>query len=101
MIGCLSLLLTLPLAMWEAWVVGTLWGWFVTPAFGIGVPAFWHIVGMLVLIGVVKTKSTDIRREDVDADDADLFSMFRQVIVGVLMPLTGLAWGALIHWIAI
>lgn len=44
------LVLVLPLMFWNAWGLSVLWGWFVTPLFGLPVPLLWQIVGLLLFV---------------------------------------------------
>lgn len=48
--GCLlGLLLLVPMALFSGWVASFLWRWFVTPTFGIPVPNFATIAGLMAL----------------------------------------------------
>ncbi len=58
----------LALLMWRAWAVAILWGWFVTPQFGVAVPAFWMIFGLLLFVSLVKASSSSNKTGN-DAQD--------------------------------
>ena len=54
-----AILLSIPLALWAAFCVTPVWGWFITPVFGVPTPSLWMLAGVLLVarIPVVGLKS--------------------------------------------
>ncbi len=94
--GLAIVLLTVPL--WGV-VIQDLWGWFITPAFGITPPSIWICVGLQASAGVFLTStlqglSTIKEKLGCKTDMAEL------LVQSVLSPLFAWGIGGIIHLIA-
>jgi hypothetical protein len=91
--GMLAVLLAVNAAI-QTFVVTKLWVWFLVPAFGVPVPHWSIVYGLMLLIGYVTYQSQlDIKKEFKE-DNAALNSF----VVGlVARPLLALAIGAIVH----
>lgn len=45
-----ALVLVLPVFAWQAFVLASMWGWFVTSTFGVPVPNLWAMAGLMLLL---------------------------------------------------
>lgn len=68
------LLLSVPAIFYRVWVVSKGWGWFITPTFGLAVPGYAVIFGLLVLLcyatpgAFADNMATTKMAEDADMD---------------------------------
>lgn len=72
------ILLSLPFAWWNAIWGQFLWGWFVTPLFGIAVPSIWLLAGFFLTVGYFVKERTH-RKEDTK-------NYWYSLLLGVLQP---------------
>lgn len=90
-----ALALVMPISilagLWVAFVATVLWGWFVTPQFGLAVPGIWVMFGLLVLLRLPTMKPSDDDKPGVDWD-----KVLRATIFSVIAPAMALLSG----WIA-
>lgn len=54
-----AMVLTVPNAAWRAWLFSYLWTWFVTPVFGVAVPALWTLAGLLLIVSYFRSSSAE------------------------------------------
>jgi hypothetical protein len=88
-----AVLIALPAAIWQAFVAHILWGWFVTPAFGIEAPAIVHLAGVMLLISMPIAR---YRRDD----GADAKWLLGAIIFSIVMPSSSLLLGWVLHLFA-
>lgn len=86
-IAVIAILLIIPLMFWNAWGLSWLWVWYVTPLFGIPVPALWQLVGLYMTV----TYLTHKREPDRDGDGSQLGA---KIMIGVFNPpiTVGMGW---------
>lgn len=87
------LVLVLPAAVWRACVAIVLWGWFVTPSFGVSAPPLWHMAGLFLLVGLALAGI----KTDYDPEQAVEERVFTAVFKAIFIPLIFLAFGWLFH----
>lgn len=87
-----SLAIGIPLALYKAWVISPLWGWFVTPVTGIATPSVSLFAGLIYLIYVVRFDANIVRKFDNDP----LQQFVHGIVNGLLLPWAALLCGWLI-----
>lgn len=88
----LGLVLWLPATAWLAYAASLLWGWFITPTFGIPVPGLWMIAGLLLVM-----RLPDITRPS-DTDTRDLREKVNDSIAtAAIAPLFLIGFGWICH----
>lgn len=50
--------------LWEAYVLTILWGWFVTPTFGLAVPSLLMMAGLALVVGQLTTQYVPSKKDD-------------------------------------
>jgi hypothetical protein len=88
-----SLVLSVPLAFWRAFVFIKLWAWFAIPIFGLPALGLAAAMGLSILIGflVVSAPMNDKKHEYGEI-------IAHQVVTGTLLPLFALLFGWVIHF---
>lgn len=92
----LALAIDVPLTLWKAVVVQTLWVWFVTPSFGLAAPSLWMVFGLILMVGLLKRKPETTKAEGWEA----LAGFGAEIAYGVITPLIALFLGAFALWMA-
>ena len=70
LIGMLSLALIVPAALWQAFVLVMLWGWFVQPTFGMPAPGYAAAIGLTLIVRYLTHQAPPLK-EQVAAIDGD------------------------------
>ncbi len=92
----LWLILIIPAAMWNAYVVQILWGWFVYPTYAIALPQnLLLLAGLLMTIKHI-TWSPMIKKPNADTD----YPLGASLVFTFLHPLILLFFGWIIHYLA-
>lgn len=88
---CLSLVISIPITIWQGFVLTKLWAWFIVPVFGL--PAL-GLVPAIGLAAVITYLTTSVPHDIKDKGYSDLVG--HQVSVGLILPafalLTGWFW---------
>jgi|WetSurSiteA1Bulk_404760.scaffolds.fasta_scaffold00214_26 hypothetical protein len=82
----ISLILIPIIAVYQAWVLTILWGWFIVSTFHLPELSIPAAIGLTLIIGMFKTYKTS--KEKVELSDA---------IAALLVPLIILFFGWLVH----
>ena len=84
------MLVAIPLAIWKAYCISILWGWFITPVFGMPSPSMVAILGLLIFIPLAYP---------VFPNESDDFAERLGKLIGQsgIVPLIGLGVGWLYH----
>lgn len=95
-----SALLLVPMFVWNAFlrgfVLSCLWGWFVTPVFGLAVPPLLACIGLSLMAGyLVSVRLPD--RDKTAAEKEVAYSEWRQALTASVAHLLTLGIGWLIH----
>lgn len=83
----------------RGYVISTLWGWFMVPAFGLNPIGIATGIGLQLLGSVIAPTpmaSAATAWPDWDEDKQNIAGS----LVGPIVSLTGLAMGAIVHWIS-
>lgn len=86
-------IITIPFALWDCYVLGRLWAWFVVPLFGLVQPSLWQFYGLFLVIAVFKR--TAAKKEEPKVDWSST------MITYVLGPAMLLLAGYLVHHYAL
>lgn len=68
MIHALVFAVSISVTVLRAFVINILFGWFVTPAFGLEVPSLAATIGVLFLISLITTKRADLEDMDIKVE---------------------------------
>lgn len=94
MILIMWLIVGIPATLWRAYVLKTLWWWYLTPA---GVPSISMktAIGLMLVIGLITFKASrkDIKEEEKSYTKEDYI---RSVVLSALLPLAILFFGWLV-----
>lgn len=82
-----SVLIALPFGLWNAYVLSSLWAWFVVPL-GLPVLGVWHTFGLIMMLNALKV-SSDKKQENSKLSDA-VARLFANSIV--LLVVLGIAF---------
>ncbi len=86
------LAIAIPASLWVAYAATVLWGWFVTPTFGIAVPGVWTMFGLFILARLPFSKANAESESGVDWD-----KVWRECVHVAVGPAIALLLG----WIAL
>lgn len=93
LLGCVALFLSLPLQIaLRGFVLNVLWGWFITPIFGMSSPGVVACVGLSVTAAAFRGVNTD-ETEEGDAGEKCL----RLIFWPLFSTLLSLALGWIVH----
>ena len=82
------LVVVLPLALYQAWVLTILWGWFVIPVFNVAPLQFGYAYGLLLILYLLNPPVPKKRKNE--------FSLGEAYGVGIVGPTCSLAVGWLV-----
>lgn len=88
MLSVLGLLILTPLIYWQAYVATVLWGWFITPVYGVQSPSIYTIGGVLFLWSLIRDTPPRAKSDDKWGDF--LWAVSSAIVVPAL--LLGIAW---------
>lgn len=94
LISFFFLLMSVPLALWRAFVVQKLWVWFATPAFGITAPSIILIWGLFWLVAMF-----DLPKPDNDLDNQSDEKYFKKLIYGFFYTFVITTFGLFAGWL--
>lgn len=99
--GCFLVAVSAPLiGILRGWVASVLWGWFVTPVFGLRPPHLALILGLSTLVSMF-VAPPKFPEEDEDAKRKSLlWRLVRFTAIAFGAPLISLLMGAIFHWFA-
>lgn len=93
----IGLLLVLPLAAWRAYVTTVLWGWFITPTFGVQSPSIWVLAGFATLVMLYQKWNV---KPYIDPDKSMAEQVWLSIIGDALLPAMALLSGWIYHLLA-
>jgi len=76
----------------RSWVLVVLWGWYVTPAYGIATPSLAQAFGVIILAQLLCKKSS-MHGYRVQSDDERRFEDRLNLVLSWLTPAVALAFG--------
>jgi len=85
--------ISLPIGLLHAWVIGKLWGWFITPQFGLAAPKLWMLYGLVLTFRMFESST----RPD---DDKPKDKLVQKFLISAIFPLLFLSTGWFAHWMA-
>jgi hypothetical protein len=94
MIYFVALLGILLYTFYYSWIVSYLWGWFITPVFGIETPSVFYILGLFLMIGMLKDKKF---KEIFKKSDSTPKENIKSIIANLLYPIFVLGIGWILH----
>jgi hypothetical protein len=88
-----TLLISVPLMLWRAFVITVLWGWFIVPQFAISQLGMINAIGLSLVVSLLTA-----RLSKVDSDDDERNkTLAGQIAVGIVAPAMALLYG----WIVV
>lgn len=88
--------LTFPfLAMWRAYVIIVMWGWFITPATNIAAPTIYVLVGTLMVLTLILSR----QKAEPPTDDPLSDYLGHAFTWGLLYPALSLGTGWVWRWL--
>ena len=92
--GCavgIGLLAIAPLAVLNGWVITVMWGWFITPQFGLVAPSLVNAIGLALFVGLFRGS------QPTDDDDDMALAVGKAIGRSVVSPLFTLAIGFVVQ----
>lgn len=90
------------IAYWRAFVAVVLWGWFVTPAFGVAAPSIHHAFGIMLLLVFLLPPASDDDKTQRDLEGRNLADLVARMLGrAVLYPALMLGVGWLWKWLSL
>lgn len=81
------------LCLWRAYVIATLWLWFVTPKFSVAAPSLYLVTGLLLLLHLI------LPWQKADPEKESLDRFVEGVSYGLAVPLVALGCGWYWKWL--
>lgn len=85
------MLLILPISLWFGWAASVLWGWFVTPVFGLPQITITQAAGISLILALLRAKL---------ASPKDETSLSVKALVIIVAPPLSVAMGWILKWLA-
>lgn len=95
---CASFAIAPLLALWNAWAMSTIYGWFLADLPGAPKLAIPHWMGISLIVGLLLSFLHKPKEKKGDEDDKDaLMRMGESAVTAILTPLTFLAFAWVYH----
>jgi hypothetical protein len=82
--------LFIPSALLNAWALRILWGWFITPEFGLAVPGYWMAAGLSMTVRFVTSQYSEDHRK-----------WNEKMMYSISLPLFAVLFGWIVHALAV
>ncbi len=83
--------LVVGMALLRGWTLSVLWGWFITPALGLPVPAMPLVIGLALIVSYLTNSNTDVKEKYKNSQTA-------RTVQAIQLPFLVLLIGWIITW---